>query len=384
MGKESEIMKKTLSLVLSVVMLLSCFTLGGVNAFAYTKDNEPTVYLGETFTVNVPYTKSTQEMDINNADVFFASFTPDETGYYEFAFDKKFSSSSDDDALISAIYSVDEDDLVNMSLCMKITDDIADIAALLGVSDNPSVAAKLTAGKTYSLVIITDISTGFSSNVTIQSHTHTYKTYTEKSYVDTDSFANNYDGEKYTGCTANNCDYHKTVEKYYKVKSVKLKNTNYTFNGKAKKPAVTVKDSKGNVLKKGTDYTVSYSKNTKIGTGTATIKFRGRYTGRVVRKFKINPKGTSLGKLYRSKKSFSATWNKQTSNTTGYQLQYSTSKNFKKNKKTVTIKKNTTTYKNIYNLKANKKYYVRVRTYKTVGKTKYYSKWSKVKTVKTR
>ena len=69
--------------------------------------------------------------------------------------------------------------------------------------------------------------------------------------------------------------------------------------------------------------------------------------------------------------------------TTGYQLQYSTSSKFK-GAKTVTITKNKTTSKKISKLKAKKKYYVRVRTYKTVGKTKYYSSWSKVKSVKTK
>ena len=71
----------------------------------------------------------------------------------------------------------------------------------------------------------------------------------------------------------------------------------------------------------------------------------------------------------------------------GYQVQYSTDKKFKKNTKTVTIKKNKTST-TVKKLKANKKYYVRVRTYKNVkvnGKTKkVYSSWSKVKSVKTK
>ncbi|MCM1115236.1 MAG: secretory protein, partial [Clostridium sp.] len=70
--------------------------------------------------------------------------------------------------------------------------------------------------------------------------------------------------------------------------------------------------------------------------------------------------------------------------TTGYQIQYSTDKNFKKNNKTVTVSSNKTTSKTISKLSGKKKYYVRIRTYKTVSGTKYYSSWSSVKTVTTK
>ena len=65
----------------------------------------------------------------------------------------------------------------------------------------------------------------------------------------------------------------------------------------------------------------------------------------------------------------------------GYEIQLATDKKFKKNKKTVTIKKQKTTVKK---LKAKKKYYVRVRTYKIVNGKKVYSSWSKIKSVKTK
>ena len=78
-------------------------------------------------------------------------------------------------------------------------------------------------------------------------------------------------------------------------------------------------------------------------------------------------------------------WNKQTTQTTGYQIQYSTSSKFK-GAKTVAVSKNKTTSTTVSKLLAKKKYYVRIRTYKTVkvnGKsTKLYSSWSKAKTVK--
>ena len=99
---------------------------------------------------------------------------------------------------------------------------------------------------------------------------------------------------------------------------------------------------------------------------------------------KLKPSATTISKVTAKSKGFTVKWKKQTKNTTGYQIQYSTDKNFKKNNKTVTVSKNSTTSKTISKLKAKKKYYVRVRTYKTVSGKKYYSSWSKSKTVTTK
>ena len=172
-------------------------------------------------------------------------------------------------------------------------------------------------------------------------------------------------------------------------KTVSLSKTSYTYNGKNRKPSVTVRDTKGNTLKKGTDYTVSYPKNCKkVGQYTVTIKFKGNYTGSTKKTYCINPKGTSLNEVKAKSKSFTAKWKKQTTQTRGYRLQYATDKKFKKNVKNVTIKKNKTTSQTVRKLKAKKKYYVRIRTYQTIkvnGKEKkLYSDWSKAKNVTVR
>ena len=65
---------------------------------------------------------------------------------------------------------------------------------------------------------------------------------------------------------------------------------------------------------------------------------------------------------------------------TGYQVQYSTAKNFK-SAKTVTVKKAKTTSTTIKKLTKGKKYYVRVRTYQKVSGKTYYSAWSGSKNV---
>ncbi len=95
------------------------------------------------------------------------------------------------------------------------------------------------------------------------------------------------------------------------------------------------------------------------------------------------PKTTSIKKAKGAKSAISVEW-KKVSGVKGYQIQVATDKKFKKNKKTVTIKKQKTTKTTVKKLKAKKKYYVRVRTYKIVNGKKVYSSWSKVKSVKTK
>ena len=156
---------------------------------------------------------------------------------------------------------------------------------------------------------------------------------------------------------------------------------NQVYTGKAIKPTVTVKYD-NTKLTKGTDYTVSYKNNKKIGTATVTITGKGNYTGKKTVKFDIVPKPVKLSSLTAGKKELTVKWIKG-SNITGYEIEYSLKKDFK-DKKTVTIKKAATTKTVLKKLQAAKTYYVRIRTYKTVNGKKYYSDWSAVKNKKTK
>ena len=174
-----------------------------------------------------------------------------------------------------------------------------------------------------------------------------------------------------------------------KASSIKLKATSLTYNGKVRTPKVIVKDRTGKTLVKNTDYTVSYAKGRKyVGKYAVKITFKGKYSGTKTLYFTIKPKATNISSLTAGSKKFTVKWKKQATQTTGYQVQVATNKKFKKNKKTVTIKKQKTTKTTVKKLKAKKKYYVRVRTYKTVkinGKSiRIYSGWSKAKTVTTK
>lgn len=102
-----------------------------------------------------------------------------------------------------------------------------------------------------------------------------------------------------------------------------------------------------------------------------------RYTMKVEN---LTPKATSLTSVKSGDDAFTAKWKK--ASCSGYQIQYSTDKNFK-NAKNVTVSKSKTTG-TIKKLANKKKYYVRVRTYKKVDKKCAYSSWSAAKTVTTK
>lgn len=214
---------------------------------------------------------------------------------------------------------------------------------------------------------------------TIPKLVHTYKSTTNKATI-------NQNGSIIAKCTAcGNISENTTI---YYPKTIKLSKTIYTYNGKVKKPSVTVKDSNGNVISSN-NYTVTYSKGCKnIGKYSVKITFKGNYSGSKILYFTINPKATALTSVKAKSKGFTVKWKKQATQTTGYEIQYATNSKFTKGKKTVTISKNSTTSKTISKLKTKRKYYIRVRTYKLVKvngkKTKVYSSWSKSKTVTTK
>ena len=205
----------------------------------------------------------------------------------------------------------------------------------------------------------------------------------------------------------------------------------YQYDGKEKKPGM-VMSYQGMSLKEGKDYTLSYSNNVQPGTATVTVTGIGNYTGTLYRTFiiegkpseptinptkpspgtvtkptakpssttKVTPKPTAkptpkpkskakavkapantsrLSVRSKAKGKATVSW-KAVKGITSYQVQYSNYKNMKK-AKTVTLKsrsKSTTLKK----LKRKKYCYVRIRTVKKVGKKNYYSKWSKVRSVK--
>ena len=181
-------------------------------------------------------------------------------------------------------------------------------------------------------------------------------------------------------------NYTGSVSKTYSIKNNFKKATvsgisTKAFTGKNITQSITVKYN-GKTLKKGTDYTVSYSNNKSIGTATVKIAGKGSYTGTITKTFKINPAKQEIQKLKAKSKAFFVDW-AQKGSATGYEIQYATNSKFTSAKK-VTITNNKTDKATVSKLSGKKKYYVRVRSYTTVKGTKYYGAWSASKSVTTK
>lgn len=174
-----------------------------------------------------------------------------------------------------------------------------------------------------------------------------------------------------------------TVKTYYSASFVE--ETDFFFdpgplgdNAAYRSVSVIVKGTKQDEVKDSEPATKPSESATTPSTTQPTTKPRTTKNTETVK-----PKKTSIKKLSKGKKKFTVTWAK-VSGVKGYQIQYSSDKKFKKNNKSVTVTKQKTTKATVKKLKSKKKYYVRVRTYKTVNGKKIYSSWSKVKSVKTK
>ena len=181
-------------------------------------------------------------------------------------------------------------------------------------------------------------------------------------------------------------NYTGSVSKTYSIKNNFKKATvsgisTKAFTGKNITQSITVKYN-GKTLKNGTDYTVSYSNNKKVGKATVKITGKGKYCGVITKTFKINPAKQEIQKLTAKSKAFFVDW-AQKGSATGYEIQYATNSKFTRAKK-VTITNNKTDKTTISKLSGKKKYYVRVRSYTTVKGTKYYGAWSASKSVTTK
>lgn len=169
--------------------------------------------------------------------------------------------------------------------------------------------------------------------------------------------------------------------------TVQLSKTRYVYNGKSHKPSVTVKTKDGRTLKNGVDYSLSCPARTSVGKTTVRVNFKGAYTGSASTSYAVVPKGTAVKSVQSQLQGFKVTWKKQTKQTTGYQVQYATNKQFK-GATVKTVNGNQNTSKTITGLANYKTYYVRARAFKEVKsgnkKIKIYSGWAQYKTVKTK
>ena len=177
---------------------------------------------------------------------------------------------------------------------------------------------------------------------------------------------NKKDGAIVTSC--NVCGKVEKTEKIAKIKTVSLSKTSYTYDAKAKKPSVTIKDANGKKIS-NKNYKVTYKNNKNIGKATVTIVFSGNYSGTITKTFKIVPtkvKGTKVKKT--SKTTATLSWKKVSGNVTGYKVYvWNNSKKAYvyygkvKGKTSMTIK----------SLKGKTTYKFKVKAYKTISGTQY-------------
>ncbi len=141
------------------------------------------------------------------------------------------------------------------------------------------------------------------------------------------------------------------------------------YNGKAHTPAVVVKDG-SKILAKGTDYTVTYSSNKKIGTATITVTGKGNYSGTSSVKFHIvSASITGLKASSQTTTTTKISWAKASS-ITGYQVYTNDSRKL--------ISQTTGTSYTLKNLKAGATYKYKVRTYTKIGSKTYYGAFKTV------
>ncbi|MBR4622524.1 MAG: leucine-rich repeat domain-containing protein [Ruminococcus sp.] len=168
------------------------------------------------------------------------------------------------------------------------------------------------------------------------------------------------------------------------IKTVSIPYSSYTYTGSAIKPTVTVKDSSGAKVA-ATNYTVTYSNNTKVGTATIKVVAKGKYSGTLTKTFVIKPAKNKITYIASSTaKSVTLKWNKATAGATGYQIQYAKDSAFTKDVHSTSITNLSTLTKTITsNIKSGETWYFRVRSYYIPsGSTTRYGNYSDTKSIK--
>lgn len=351
-------MKKTLSILLAALMIFSCLSFSST-AFANTQQTAEIIKLDETKSFQMSQSVVDKYGDTKIEHYYYFRFVPETTGFYKFTL--KSSSTSAYDIKMRML------DYTNTDVCSTNFNYATGECSMI-------YRENLIANKQYIIEVEND-----SSNNTVADCTLTVNAHTHNFYVEYSKSSTLYD-DGYIDYDCTDCRYYEIVP-IPQLKSIDVKNTKFIYNSKSQTPTITISDVQGKVLTLGTDYDLTYpTGNTKPGKHIAKLTLKNNYSGDEEFEFVILPKSTTLSKVTKAKKSAKVSWKKDTT-VTGYEIQYSTKKNFKGAKK-VTIKGNKKTSTTIKKLSSNKKYYFRVRTYKTSDYKNYYSSWSKSKSVK--
>lgn len=162
-----------------------------------------------------------------------------------------------------------------------------------------------------------------------------------------------------------------------------VKKSVYVYTGKNIVPKIIVMDADNDIVDPSL-YEVSGAAKS-VGRHTVTVKFKNGTGNILSADYVIRPAAVKGFSVKAGKKSAKAVWKSHKAQTSGFQIQYGTSKNLK-HKKTITVRKASAVQKTIQSLKSKKAYFFRIRAYKTIASgsvsdTTYYSAWSSVKGV---
>ena len=170
--------------------------------------------------------------------------------------------------------------------------------------------------------------------------------------------------------------------------TIVLSRKSFAWNNRVQTPSVAVYD--GGTRLPASQYSLTYSRGRRnVGEYRVKATLKGNYSGSRSVAYSIVPKGTGISGIAGARRAVTVKWARQrekmsSSVINGYQVQVSTDSKFRKNNKITTFKGYNNNYNSVKRLAAGKRYYVRVRTYKTVGKKHFYSNWSRVRSIRTR
>lgn len=190
------------------------------------------------------------------------------------------------------------------------------------------------------------------------------------------------DGKIVAKCNA--CQKTISTRILYKASKIAFDPNGRTYNGKALKPKVILYDRNGNVIPANYyTYKATFTNNKSIGQAKAKVTLTGSfYTGTKSTTFEIIPPATKIDSITAGKNKLTVRW-KKVSGASGYKILVSTDKKFAASKtKTISVSGGSKTSKSITDLKSNKRYYVKVRAYKTVKGKTYTSVDSNIKNIK--
>lgn len=350
-------MKKFISISLSLIIIFASSFAFNITAFANTKSKATPISL----------TKSVEAYISNQNNVneyYWLKFDCLTSNYYETV--TTLSQTTDADIILT-VY-----DNNNKVVDLDVVTD--------STSSEKVTATYFESGKTYYLRY--EITSSFAYfNVALRVHNHSYTQQIKALAVADDDKENSRDGFVKYRCEACGDEY--VAESYLAPTVACVQGTSFVYTSYPVTPQINAYYRNANIVSPA-NYVVTYEDNLKPGKAWAYVDFIDANTkGELTTSFIILPqKQTATSLKSKKTKQITLNWKKDTT-VSGYEIQYGTSSKFSKSQtKSLIISKNSTSSKTFTKLKSKKKYYARVRAYKTVDGVRQFGAWSNKLSVK--